>query len=271
MGRLSVLGSLLLLLVLLVCGSDGFLVVVPQPSSPPPSPPAPAAAAALTRMQALRPFHPTATGAPSEAMPLMDSHRIKAHGRHICLDYTGFFVEAQQGAEATLQAIRAAVSDSGVREVHSRIVVLGEDGLSPPGFTGVCLVDESHVTAHCYSDRGWLAIDVFTCGAHPPEVRYHDATDRKEGTCFLYFRADVSFVVLSCLLFRHALHIAQDIARGVHARLLAAVPGLHLVRGATLDRFLHHDLVNEEEEEEALRAGGGGGVAQGKEMAEAAK
>lgn len=34
----------------------------------------------------------------------------------------------------------------------------------------------------------------------------------------------------------------QDIARGVHARLLAAVPGLHLVRGVTLDRFLHHDL-----------------------------
>jgi S-adenosylmethionine/arginine decarboxylase-like enzyme len=49
-------------------------------------------------------------------------------------------------------------------QVHSRAVILGDDGLSPPGFTAVCLVDESHVTAHCYSDRGWLAIDVFTCG-----------------------------------------------------------------------------------------------------------
>jgi hypothetical protein len=44
----------------------------------------------------------------------------------------------------------------------------------------------------------------------------------------------------------------QDIARGVHERLLAAVPGLHLVRGATLDRFLHHDLVAEEKAREMV-------------------
>lgn len=118
---------------------------------------------------ALRPFHPTAD-TPADALPLVDHARVRAHGRHVCLDYTGFRVDAREGAEATLAAIRAAVGESGVREVHSRVVVLGEDGLSPPGFTGVCLVDESHVTAHCYSDRGWLAIDVFTCGAHPPEV-----------------------------------------------------------------------------------------------------
>ena len=93
-----------------------------------------------------------------------------AHGRHICLDYTNFYVEARHGAELTLRLIREAVREAGVREVHSKVVVLGEDGLSPPGFTGVCLIDESHVTSHCYSDRGWLAIDVFTCGAHPPEV-----------------------------------------------------------------------------------------------------
>ena len=40
---------------------------------------------------------------------------------------------------------------------------------SPSGFAAVVLIDESHVTAHCYSDEGLLAIDVFTCGPHDPE------------------------------------------------------------------------------------------------------
>ena len=48
--------------------------------------------------------------------------------------------------------------------------VLGGDDASPPGFTSCVLIDESHVTSHCYSDRGWLAVDVFTCGHHSPEV-----------------------------------------------------------------------------------------------------
>jgi len=31
-------------------------------------------------------------------------------------------------------------------------------------------LDESHVTAHCYSEKGWLAIDCFTCGESDPSV-----------------------------------------------------------------------------------------------------
>ena len=41
---------------------------------------------------------------------------------------------------------------------------------SPPGFAAVVLIDESHVTAHCYSERGILAIDVFTCGDSDPSA-----------------------------------------------------------------------------------------------------
>ena len=43
-------------------------------------------------------------------------------------------------------------------------------GLESPGFFfAVVLIDESHVTAHCYSESGLLAIDVFTCGDHEPD------------------------------------------------------------------------------------------------------
>ena len=32
------------------------------------------------------------------------------------------------------------------------------------------LIDESHITAHCYADRGLLAVDCFTCGDTDPEL-----------------------------------------------------------------------------------------------------
>jgi S-adenosylmethionine decarboxylase len=39
---------------------------------------------------------------------------------------------------------------------------------SAPGFTCVCLLDESHVSAHTYADLGLIALDVFTCGKTDP-------------------------------------------------------------------------------------------------------
>lgn len=42
---------------------------------------------------------------------------------------------------------------------------------SPPGFTAMVLLDESHVSAHCYADLGLIALDVFTCGdTNPSDV-----------------------------------------------------------------------------------------------------
>lgn len=107
-------------------------------------------------------------------MPSKDASkeiRRVAHGSHIMLDFTGFFCEASEGALKTMEVIRESVREAGVREVHHKTVVLGGDGdaLSPPGFTACVLIDESHVTAHCYSDKGWLAVDVFTCGSHSTE------------------------------------------------------------------------------------------------------
>ena len=102
--------------------------------------------------------------------PALSSTR--AHGAHVLLDFVDFLepdVTPAASGEWMLQTLRTAVAEHGVREVHSKLVVLGEHGESPPGFTAVALLDESHVTAHCYSDRGLLAVDIFyfwlVCGA----------------------------------------------------------------------------------------------------------
>eukprot|EP00746_Dinoflagellata_sp_MGD_P022728 gnl/MRDRNA2_/MRDRNA2_15320_c0_seq1.p1 gnl/MRDRNA2_/MRDRNA2_15320_c0~~gnl/MRDRNA2_/MRDRNA2_15320_c0_seq1.p1 ORF type:complete len:472 (+),score=59.62 gnl/MRDRNA2_/MRDRNA2_15320_c0_seq1:141-1418(+) len=58
-----------------------------------------------------------------------------------------------------------ACRDAGMKVVHSHVEIFeSSQTLTPPGFTGVCLLDASHATSHCYSETGQLALDVFTCG-----------------------------------------------------------------------------------------------------------
>ena len=66
-----------------------------------------------------------------------------------------------------LALMEKAVDASGARRVHSH----NEDfdgSVSPLGFASVVLLDESHVSAHCYSETGLLAVDAFSCGGTDP-------------------------------------------------------------------------------------------------------
>ena len=93
----------------------------------------------------------------------------RAHGKHVYVDYVGF--QSNQSpidGRWMLKILQNAVNECGIREVHSHVEIFDGEH-SPPGFAAVVLIDESHVSAHCYSDRGWLAIDAFTCGGHDPE------------------------------------------------------------------------------------------------------
>jgi len=87
-----------------------------------------------------------------------------SHGAHIMLDCTG--VVGLEG-DWMLKLLEQAVDFSGARRVHSHIEDF-DGSVSPLGFAAVVLLDESHVSAHTYSDRGWLAIDAFTCGNTDP-------------------------------------------------------------------------------------------------------
>jgi S-adenosylmethionine decarboxylase len=88
---------------------------------------------------------------------------LASHGQHVVLDLTGYVSPGPEEGAWVLNVLRDAVARSGAREVHAHVESF--DGvISPPGFAAVVLLDESHLSAHCYSDRGWLAIDCFTCG-----------------------------------------------------------------------------------------------------------
>ena len=87
-------------------------------------------------------------------------------GKHTIIDYSGAF---NASGDIVLKILEDAVDNSNARRVHSHVENF--DGtVSPPGFAAVVLIDESHVTAHCYSEIGLLAIDIFTCGNTDPDI-----------------------------------------------------------------------------------------------------
>jgi len=123
------------------------------------------------------------------------AHKIM--GSHVFIDYTGAFFPDNEGHEWVLSIMREAVRRSPATEVHSHVVPF-DGSTSPPGFAAVVLIDESHLTAHCYADRGMLALDCFTCGSTNP----------------------------------------NDIADFIHQALLEGMPSLNLVRRDYVKRFL---------------------------------
>jgi len=90
-------------------------------------------------------------------------------GAHVLLDYVGYLSPREDDGDLILGLLRDSVRDSGVREVHSHVESFDGEN-SPPGFASVVLIDESHVSAHCYTERGLLAVDVFTCGDHDSDA-----------------------------------------------------------------------------------------------------
>ena len=83
---------------------------------------------------------------------LIDCHNV---AREVCLDDRGVLEAMARGAE---RAGATVISQVRYHFGHN----------SPPGFTAVVLLDESHCSCHTYADLGLIAMDVFTCGSTDP-------------------------------------------------------------------------------------------------------
>ncbi len=85
------------------------------------------------------------------------------------LDYVNAFFEGEEEYQWLFSTMREAVAQTPATEVHAHLAPF-DGSTSPPGFAAVVLIDESHITAHSYADRGLLAVDCFTCGTTDPEI-----------------------------------------------------------------------------------------------------
>jgi len=86
-------------------------------------------------------------------------------GYHVLLDYVirDIPLDLHEFTSWLMDNIRDALVEKRINIVHEKCEMF-DGSESPPGFAAVFLLDESHCSAHCYSDTGMLAIDVFSCG-----------------------------------------------------------------------------------------------------------
>jgi S-adenosylmethionine decarboxylase proenzyme len=70
------------------------------------------------------------------------------------------------------QALRRAADAIG-----ARVVAAAFHRFQPQGVTGFLLLEESHLSIHTWPERGYAAIDLYTCGAGDPQLAVGALTD----------------------------------------------------------------------------------------------
>ena len=87
-------------------------------------------------------------------------------GKHLLIDCENVSRELCLDDKTVLNALARAAECAGATVVSQVRYRFGHD--SPPGFTAVVVLDESHCSAHTYADLGLIALDIFTCGTTEP-------------------------------------------------------------------------------------------------------
>jgi S-adenosylmethionine decarboxylase proenzyme len=84
---------------------------------------------------------------------------MQAIGRHLLVDLYGCDRERLDDPDYIAVELQAAATAAG-----SRVLGTAFHRFSPGGITGVLIVQESHLAVHTWPERGYAALDLFTCG-----------------------------------------------------------------------------------------------------------
>ena len=85
-------------------------------------------------------------------------------GKHIILDLWG--VNFDNNIKTMKNIFREAVKKSGATLLHLHVHEFGKD----EGLSGIAVLAESHISVHTWPDKGYIALDIFMCGASFPEI-----------------------------------------------------------------------------------------------------
>ena len=87
-------------------------------------------------------------------------------GKHLLIDCNNVPQDVCANDKLVLETMAKAAAEAGANVISQVRYKFGHN--SPAGFTAFVLLDESHISAHCYEDTGKIAFDIFTCGDTNP-------------------------------------------------------------------------------------------------------
>lgn len=80
-------------------------------------------------------------------------------GRHILVEFYDCDPSALNDGDLIRSAMEEAARKAGATVVSSHV-----HRFSPQGISGVTIIAESHLTIHTWPEKGYAAVDIFTCG-----------------------------------------------------------------------------------------------------------
>ncbi|MGE5557751.1 MAG: adenosylmethionine decarboxylase [Bacillota bacterium] len=81
-------------------------------------------------------------------------------GAHILADFWGCSYEKLDDAVFVMDSLRQAARAANMTVLDEKM-----HKFHPQGLTALLLLAESHISIHTYPEKGYAAIDVFTCGS----------------------------------------------------------------------------------------------------------
>lgn len=97
---------------------------------------------------------------------------LDTKGQHLLVEYHGCESTILNDPEAVEGLLRQAATAAGAHIVGSLF-----HRFTPQGVSGVVVIEESHLSIHTWPEKGYAAIDFYTCGDCQPELAHQTIVD----------------------------------------------------------------------------------------------
>lgn len=100
----------------------------------------------------------------TKTLGVLQHKMVETLGKHLIIEFFGCPPEKIDDQKFTEQVLVEAA-----RAAKLTILEVFTHKFSPQGVTGVVMLSESHISIHTWPEKGYAALDVYTCGEGDPK------------------------------------------------------------------------------------------------------